>query len=619
MGDIVAVVVGIEQYAYPGWNVEAPYRNALEVVRKLLRMGVDGKNIGLFINRDRARNGQDDLGLAALKAEEKIEVFEPTKANILDHLARMPIGRSPNSKLFLYWCGHGYSNQENHRILVCEDFGKGAFNDRVLNATSRFRNFGSSDNYSCFSEQIFLADVCAKYTDDIELDQVRAGGQMIARQVALFATQNGGYSTGGFSDVAVNWLNGQEKWPALEGVLKELVPQFEHADVKPFLLDAFDSSKEIQGVRFGKLARTGWLPRVHELFRQLSMTSFNNDELRKQYRATATNLKLQPIPGRVDLFQAISHLADLVDAEFSEGLTHGMLQFAVRLSREHRGKALESWLTKLPPNFNQALSSIDEILKEEEADQILIVEVDAGLDEQLNKVSAFMCSRSGKLLSFGPFSKRVRDWNDICLAVNAALDELEHNQKAQVSEIQFVIQALFFHFEFHRIRRGRNDLGEIYVVVVREKTRAYKRLISPDWRRFKDAVEHCGPAQVKTIEVPADITKLAGLFDSGEGICYAGFICGPSEYNQDQRDLLHRLILRGVAYAFWLQRTPGGAQDWKTELRKFLVDRLRDCAPAEFPQEMLRRRALSDPYAIDGTILWDDPDFKPFVLLRSPA
>lgn len=251
MGEIVAVLVGIEKYDRAGINISAPFQNAVTVARHLLGMGAKGPNIRLLVNQTSSPDGYaGGADLQVLRAEGVRVLEEPTKANIQNELAAVATNVRPDSRLFVYWCGHGYAGAGD-RILLCSDFNLGAFDDRTFNATRRFRRLGSHPDYACFTEQIFFVDVCAKYTDDIDLDQVSVSGQLRARQVGAFATREGGYSRGGFSDVALAWLQRQKCWPDVDRVLETLLPELEKEKLKPFILDAFDETRRIDGRRFG--------------------------------------------------------------------------------------------------------------------------------------------------------------------------------------------------------------------------------------------------------------------------------------------------------------------------------------------------------------------------------
>jgi len=236
MGEIVGVIVGIETYSRAGMDISAPFRNALGVAAHLLKMGAKGPNISLLVNQTSSPDGYTGYEELRDLREKGVKISDDLrKANIIDSFAVAAEGIPQDSRLFVYWCGYGYAGAGD-RILLCSDFNVGTFNDRTFNATKRFRRLGSLPEYACFSEQIFLVDVCARYTDTIEPDNIDMSGQLRAKQVAAFAIREGGYSRGGFSDVAIAWLARQQVWPEIGKVLKTLVPDLEAVKLKPFTL-----------------------------------------------------------------------------------------------------------------------------------------------------------------------------------------------------------------------------------------------------------------------------------------------------------------------------------------------------------------------------------------------
>jgi hypothetical protein len=62
--DIVAIVVGIENYAQPDWNITGPYRNAVDISLYLLSIGTDPKKLFLFANQNR------DLAISHVPSDE---------------------------------------------------------------------------------------------------------------------------------------------------------------------------------------------------------------------------------------------------------------------------------------------------------------------------------------------------------------------------------------------------------------------------------------------------------------------------------------------------------------------------------------------------------------------
>jgi hypothetical protein len=127
--------------------------------------------------------------------------------------------------------------------------------------------------YSCFTQQIFLADVCARHTSDLEPDQVKIREERFARQLAAFATQEGGYSKGAFSEIAIGWLEGQNEWPEIDTIIDTLVSEFAKSKVKPFTFYASDNARELEE-RFGDEPNSSVRKRRIEILDQNSTKGF---------------------------------------------------------------------------------------------------------------------------------------------------------------------------------------------------------------------------------------------------------------------------------------------------------------------------------------------------------
>ena len=66
-----------------------------------------------------------DKGDDELKAEIdelKLKVSSPTWEEIDTRFNLLFKGRQNDSRLFCYWCGHGYADTKGNRLLLCEDF-----------------------------------------------------------------------------------------------------------------------------------------------------------------------------------------------------------------------------------------------------------------------------------------------------------------------------------------------------------------------------------------------------------------------------------------------------------------------------------------------------------------
>lgn len=254
MGEVTAVVVGIEKYALPGINIAGPYSNAIRVAAHLTAMQGEQTTVGLFVNRAPSSSSHDEE-LDRLNESGVTICQDPTKQSIMDHFAAICHDAAHGSGLFIYWCGHGFVSGAE-RVLLCSDFSIDPYADRNWNATQRFLSFGRRDVYSSFAKQIFFADVCARATSELDIDNIKIKGERFAQQLAVFATQEGEYSKGAFSEVAISWLERQNQWPDIDTIINALQSEFAQSSVKPFTFYALDNAKELE-VKFASDSHAG--------------------------------------------------------------------------------------------------------------------------------------------------------------------------------------------------------------------------------------------------------------------------------------------------------------------------------------------------------------------------
>jgi tetratricopeptide (TPR) repeat protein len=140
-------------------------------------------------------------------------------------------------------------------LLLCEDFDLDSLSNRVFNATNRLRRL-RTPNYACFSQQIFLADVCGQQSRKaLGLDEVEVGdARPSSRQLAFFASREGGYSDGTFSNVVIDLLRAERAWISPNPLFRKLIQVLETAYVEPYVVSAYDERERIEGLRFGSSA-----------------------------------------------------------------------------------------------------------------------------------------------------------------------------------------------------------------------------------------------------------------------------------------------------------------------------------------------------------------------------
>jgi hypothetical protein len=632
MTDIVALIVGIETYARTGWQVPGPCRNAVQVAKYLVDKGVKPERIFLFTNEylEEGRQSAIEPQLAELKRA-GVKPGVPIREEIDTCFKRLPLDtvnnreRPNGSRLFCYWSGHGYTKRGD-RVFLCADYTTAGFTDRVFDATNRLLRL-RSERFRCFSQQIFIADVCGQYAN-VELgnDKQEAEGlDDSIRQEIFFATLEGGYSTGAFSTIALEVLKGLQLWPALTEFSARLWRALEAADLEPHLISSYGKGREIENKPVGRPRGEGLL---HEVYALLSAIPEFAARARAHYDATADDLAPRETHDIVGLWQMILDLGERKDGAPGR-MSYGLLQFLVRISRDPAaGPVVAQWLGRnLQPDQQYDLSRVKEVLVAEQEKKVLVLELDHDAACEPNRFTWFVCSRSSSLTSSAQsMPQEVHNWKDLSDKIGPILDEMERGDES-IAEVHFVVEPALFDRDFHRIPRDPTQpdgpcLGEQYVVLLRDSRRVYQKrgsLLRKSWEERAAALRGIPAKDVKRIRIPPERTNLVRLFDAGEGLCYTGFVFGcPSDALRKERQVMEMLARMGVPYLYWLQRGPPG--DWATELDSRLKLWLDNCDHlTDFPERLQRNRAGGDELACYGALLWDDPRFLPFLRLASPT
>jgi hypothetical protein len=615
MNDIVAVVVGIEHFEQPNWDVRGPFANALNVARLMLSIGARPNDIRMFVNENASSAPEDGKAMIRPLVDRGVRSQAPTRENINNCFALLAKNRSPNCRLFFYWSGHGFMDDAGNRILICEDFDTSAKIDRIFNATNRLRRL-RGPAFASFSEQIFLADVCAKNTGQaFSTDILPTGGLSSAAQIALFATQDGGTSRSEFSRSVINWLETKVNWPDLNSAIGELTAEFRKADVSPYRLTQIDKDGE-RTTRHGREANLEGA--VYAVISLLNTVQIPDDSLERYYQITAASVRIARLPGRFDLLSSVRDLADMSDGQATGGFSHALLSFLVRVSRDPNAGAVRRWLIAAPDSLARKLASVQKELDDEDHEKTLVIDLDCDSEGKPSLIRSFACQRSGSWIAGTSAPRRpVVNWTDVEEAVNDALDDCERNGLS-ISEISFVVEPPLFHHEFHRIeRRGRPGemLGEYAAVVLREQKRAYRP--SKEWRECAKAVSALNPNDIALICVPAERKKVFEIIKGQKGIYYAGFPYGRGE-DTVARSVLSSLVRSGAAYVFWPHRIHEGNPTWTKDVERLLKYCL-EMGLKEFPNQLKLARVGGEEFGSNATMLWDDPNFNPFVKTVAPG
>jgi hypothetical protein len=630
-----AFLVGIESYHQPGWSIDGPCRNALDVAAWLLKTKMPPGNITMFLapNNDALDN---EIKLLINKGV-KVEI--DGTYNTLDTYYRTNLqeGRESDSTLLVYWSGHGATNKSSDRVFFCADYTSDKLTNRVINCTELL-NVLRKEEYGCFSRQVLMADVCAVYST-VRVPESPADYQpQKANQVAYFATPEANYAKGThgrgeFTKSILRVLQGLETW---------------HSD-----LDALDSKLtsallEFKGRMFRVDSRSPWgrlvdrvvgaddpiegNPRYRSVMELLNRVHISTANVEAQYRATVINL-LDPT---LNAAQGVSGMVEMLSTLREPD---GLLQLIVRLAqrdvvdesdenKENREQAINTWLNEDVYEWlsrTKYLNLIEELRNLVEIDarrRILCIEIDH--DDQTEIIAGYrpyLLRNDYVMINEESYQHvSVSGWEPFVASLQELFKRFMVGDTLNV-EVQFAVDPPLFDHPYHRIpvKPGGSELGAEAVVLVRWRTRlrfAPEVAARNRWEACADEVRSVKPNKLQWARFGRE-----GELPKRLVPCFAEFAL-PAAWDGRrsliEKDRVRRVLLRGAPYVYVAQSPPKDV-DWagvEEELQDWLdtVDSL-----DLIPDHVLKRRIDECRHVSNGMIVWDDPRHNPFPPMGGPV
>jgi hypothetical protein len=254
MTNLYALIVGIEKYHLPNWNRSGPVAGALQMASWCTSIGASTKNIFMFLSVDEtepSRVLQHTHSLSQFK-QMGITVNQDTSLNAIETFWRETLPKLPSgdSKLLVYWCGHGVTRSDRDRILLHTDYRPDNLSSRVT-SVNNLRATLSTQTYQKFKEQLIVADACgdfAGYATDPNVPQPKNPVASITQHCYLASVD--GQNTliengiGQFTQSTLNVLNQYQEWPDLKAFYNRMDETFPDGGNRPFKI--FIGTPEIE-------------------------------------------------------------------------------------------------------------------------------------------------------------------------------------------------------------------------------------------------------------------------------------------------------------------------------------------------------------------------------------
>lgn len=243
MTNLYALIVGIEKYDLPKWNRSGPVAGAIEMAYWCNRIGIPFKNLYMFLSI----NDQD----AAWEKEQKdqlghfkksgAKIVEDSKLDAIDTFWRekLPNIANGDSKLLVYWCGHGVTRSDRDRVFLHTDYNPHQLSGRVT-SFNNFRATLATHAYHKFQEQLIVADVCGDFREQVSPNALPPVNPVDSiTQHCYFATVDGQptqiqQGMGQFTHSTLEVLSEYHAWPSLDELKKRMDATFRNGSLNPF-------------------------------------------------------------------------------------------------------------------------------------------------------------------------------------------------------------------------------------------------------------------------------------------------------------------------------------------------------------------------------------------------
>jgi len=615
MKQIFAFIVGIEKYDQPGWSVSGPCANAIAIANWLLSIQVPANNIFLFL--DAVQDLENEISTLGAGG---VQMRRCARWDTIDTFWRNELAkeRPADSCLLVYWSGHGFTESDGSRVFICRDYSADRMNNRVFSASSFLRHL-RSPHFQCFREQIFLADVCADYTG-LDFDASKRPPESVVaviKQFAYFAAPEGQYayhgeqSRGVFTETALAVLKRFGNWPGLDEFVREMDDAFKNVGQTPFRITVFNDETEIQNRLVGSVAEDTGSPLFQSVWSLFSSIEIPDSVYRPHYLRTVRDLGNPELARAQGLVGMIGELTSLCDA-------YGLIQFLVRLAQEKDlAGPVNKWRKSQAADKGNVWASVARKIEEENKQKILIVEL---MVDERGGIASFEPSLRRQNLTPVPDitfnSQSVKNWDEFGEKLKSLIKELQAKHSVTDFQIHFLADPPLFDCPFHSILTSDGiPLGENFVVVVRYRTRLRNATLELRqwWNDYAEALRCSKPRKVKLVPVWCPSGKSGKPASDQKGLCYARFAVQPA--STEEKKCLLKLLHLGVPYLYWLHQAPP-SENWD-QIKPRLAAWLKYLETLDqFPGTFMKQRIRGEELATQATLLWDDPQFHPFLSPR---
>jgi len=160
--DTVAVVVGIEDYGHPDWNVSGPALDACRIAAWLQDRGVRRSQITLLVSpvaKNRAT-------VANLRSD---GLYRPATQEAVLLALKEGLVHATGTTLVVYWCGHGVEDNNGQRLFFAD-----SMTTREDLGVNRLLGWLADESIQ-LPDQLVVLDACRQLADGLRVPSVPVG------------------------------------------------------------------------------------------------------------------------------------------------------------------------------------------------------------------------------------------------------------------------------------------------------------------------------------------------------------------------------------------------------------------------------------------------------------
>ena len=620
MSTIFVVTVGIEQYrstlTAPPLPTAGP--DAIKVAAQLQKMGAKPENTFVFI-APTGRNDQEQAEFDALLTEllagtnvSRSCTYETINSFWREQLREIA-KQQPDNALFLYWCGHGFTESRTGLpSLLYADWSE-ALSTNVLNRIDLLETL-HSENYITLKSQLILFDACA--------NQISSGGvaastintwEPMIDQVCISSAARGQYASSDdksshFAKIVLSVLKKYADWPDLDDFSLNLQQAIEVGGQKSTPVFYRRGQGDDLVWRRSNRARDG-------LVRRLTQLPIAPSKYKPLYLSVVSTLAI--VPGRgggITISQMVDDLWNANGSAAAFQAPYPVVEFTLRIRAAFAEAAgLDDWISNSEFVAPSDREEARQLLRNEDNALYLVFELLESKSQvrtgEIEKVKAFLLhyDHARAVEPWTAAEHEVRSWEELEDVVRLLVNEARTIASTRDARLTVEFVTNVFDIDPHRIlldKGGLDAVGEEHPVILRLRAQRSPETRQP-WVQRADAIRQ---GSITTYLHPVTTT------DCRLEPCCVLFVRHalprgsrprhPEPLNPEWQ-LVRRAVNAGVPFICWPLRDgpPRDGSEYERELAAWV----KESRPVDHVPSRVRHERRAGTLAADLNVFWDDP------------